>query len=196
MNKPPSIQSTSMDEQINFVPDEPPEFAELIPLDPMAASIKARKLDLFWRIMIGIGVGILCWYEASELAAIVAFTYVFFFVPKLASHEMTLQSGRTAHGVTTRFTRASHGNNYGKTVMDVTYTCCTNDPNSPELHREFSEVCALVLRSCNYRKLTAAEVTAELPKNPSFLSLHLLATAARSAEFEKVGEFWQEILIP
>jgi hypothetical protein len=185
-----------MDEPLIFLPEEPPESAGVIPLDPMAASIKARKLDLFWRIMIGIGVGTLCFYEANELAAIVAFAYVYFFVPKLASDELTLQSGRTARGVTTRFTRASHGNNYGKTVMDVTYTCCTNDPNSPELHREFNEVCAMVLRSCNYRKLTAAEITAELPKNQSFLTLHLLATAARSAEFEKVGDYWQEILIP
>jgi hypothetical protein len=61
-----------------------------------------------------------------------------------------------------------------------------------ELFAEFHEMCSAVKASCDQRKLSAAEVTMELPKKRSILNLQWFATAALSAEFEKEGNIWRE----
>lgn len=161
--------------------------------DPLLRCIRARHLDFILRVLLALGLALLYWHEINALAASVASLYLFFFLPKLTCQDLTLKSGRTVTQVTPKFTRYLHGKNSGKKVLDVCYTCGSNDIGSSELQREFEEVCLAVFSSCDHRRITAAEITAELPRKPSFFSLNFLATVARSAEFEKDGQTWKEV---
>jgi hypothetical protein len=134
----------------------------------------------------------LAYHEANLLSAAVAFLLLYFFLPRLASEDLTIKSGRKIRNVRLAVTRYFHRN--GRKVLDVTYTCCSEDAASLELQREFNEFCFAVFQSCDRRNLKTAEITAELPRKNSILNLNMLATVVRSAEYEKCDGYWKEVI--
>jgi hypothetical protein len=161
--------------------------------DPLATCVQSGYMDLFLRVLMAFLVALLCWREIDQLTASVVFLYLFFFMPRVTSQDLTLKSGRVVKQVTPKFTRCLYGRNVGKKVLDVCYTCCCEDIGSLEMRLEFAEVCAAVFSSCDQRGLLVAEVTAELPRKTTFFGLSLLPVVARSAEFAKEGEIWHEL---
>lgn len=168
-----------------------------MPLDPILKCMRAMQVDFLLRSVLAIAVGVLCWREVDSLVAAVAFTYVFFFVPTITSREIRLRSGRMVANVRPKITWCLHGRNLGKQILDVTYTCFSDELRSlevqQELQQEFQEVCAAVFSSCDLKNLDGAEITAELPLQGPFWGLNFLATVIKSAEFEKTGRIWAEI---
>lgn len=178
----------------NYFFDEDKAFNEN---DPLAPSISAARWDLLARIFLGFCAAAIAWHEISNLMAVLAFLYVFFFAPRMTSHRLHLKSGRTVKEVRPILTRALiSGRHAGKKALDVYYTCCTDDTSSRHLHREFDDMVAAVLQSCERRKLNFAEITAELPIKRSFFSLNNHAPVARSAQFALDAQGWRPVEVP
>ena len=162
-------------------------------VDPLKPCDGANIQDFVLRLLYAAGAGVLAFHEINLLAAAVAFLFLYFFLPRLASEELTLKSGRIIKQVRPVLTRYFYGKNPGRRVLDVTYTCCTDNVASADLQREFNEFCLAVFESCESRKLNFAEITAELPRKSSVLTLNMFATVIRSVEFEKCDGYWKEL---
>jgi len=167
-------------------------------LDPLAPSITAARADLLARIVLGLIAAVIVWHEFGALMTVLAFLYVYFFVPRLASNNLHLKS-RTVRDVRPILTRSLvPGKHAGKKGIAVYYTCCTDNVSSTHLQREFDDMVVAVLQSCSQRNLCFAEITAELPVKKSLFLPNRLAPVARSAQFELEAQHWKpvETLIP
>jgi hypothetical protein len=163
----------------------------LTDVDPITQSIKSRHLELFIRVFFGAGAAIYCWKEYSDFSAVIAFVFVYYFLPRIMPRTVHLKNGRTVLCMNSSVNKLIEGRNYGKDALYVKYIA--GPKSRKEKDREFLEVCCAVLKACDQRKLLNAEVTVEFPKD-GFLAWGLgLIAESHSAVFEKREGQWIQL---
>lgn len=163
----------------------------LTDVDPIAQSIKSKHLELFIRVFFSSGAALYCWREYSDFSALIAFVFVFYFLPRILPRVVHLKNGRSVISMNSSITKQLEGRNYGKDALYVKYIA--GSKKRRENDREFLEVCSEVLKACDKRNLYNAEVTVEFPKE-GFLAWGLgLIADSHSALFEKRNGQWIQL---
>lgn len=163
----------------------------LTDVDPITQSIRSRHLELFMRIFFGAGAAIYCWREYSDFASVIAFVFVFYFLPRIMPRTVHLKNGRQVICLSSSIHKILEGRNYDKNALYVKYIA--GSKKRKENDREFLDVCAAVLKASDKRNLHNAEVMVEFPKE-GFLAWGLgLIADSHSAIFEKRDEQWLQL---
>lgn len=160
-------------------------------IDPISQSIQNRRSELFLRIISACGAALFCRHEYSDLAAVVAFIFVFYFLPRFLPAFVRLKSGRELKRLHASTSTIIHGKNAGRKAMTVVYTA--GSIKADEREREFLELCSAAMSYCDEKAIEYVEIIVEFPSQHRLSWSSIFASDSHSAEFEKCGESWIEI---